>query len=528
MADIELSPGQPDWTSKEDKRGIDPLAMQTTSVALYQQLVPGISNVTLRMRYYGFYTWLARAYATGIRDTSVEKWCRYLRRAEALYALIAQYGGGERGVAGTRWASRKLEATTGTRVVFHPNTDRDSGEPQYLKQKFGAFGAAYGSQLVEIGLLEYLEDHEIPVPTDGIGDAVAKAFGAAIGEAATIFLSAASTGKVTMKDLERMEGMRPSQIAKSSRERQLYQDLLFSKGASQEKMGVARRQSLRLVLRVALNLGSWVDVDTVRWALYSGRSGDGEVLAPMPDDEGEHRFAWTVYQANDLLHVCYEALLKFTLDLLSTHPSGMPMEQLVGQVVHRLQHALEGKPGTWDQLLQAIELAEDAWSDETEFSEYFLSQTIFSGADHVAHSSDECGVSAIILLAVLHKRFEKYLTQISAELPIVSQSSYLQSIFTELKFLQDHAHVPLGDLLARLVKQRIIERHLWVAIEKFRGQGDYTFLLESDEGRLRVRQKAGPVLTNPRLASAIAFLADIHLLGQAGPTAAGRRVLETA
>jgi hypothetical protein len=248
----------------------------------------------------------------------------------------------------------------------------------------------------------------------------------------------------------------------------------------------------------------------------------------MPDDEGGQRFAWTVYQANDLLHVCYEALLKFTLDLLSTHPSGMPMEQLVGQVVHRLQHALEGKPGTWSQLLHGIELAENAWSDEAEFSEYSLLQTIFSSANSVSQSSDECGVSAIILLAVLHKRFEKYLTQISAELPIVSESSYLQSIVTELKFLQDNAQVPLGDLLTRLVKQRVIERHLWVAIEKFRGQGDYTFLLESDEGRLRVRQKAGPVLTNPRLASAIAFLADIHLLGNAGPTAAGRRLLETA
>ena len=54
MADVAdgRGVGYPEWTSLEKKRGLDPLGMQTTSVALYQQLVPGISNVTLRVRYY--------------------------------------------------------------------------------------------------------------------------------------------------------------------------------------------------------------------------------------------------------------------------------------------------------------------------------------------------------------------------------------------------------------------------------------------------------------------------------------------
>jgi hypothetical protein len=37
--------------------------MQAAAVRLYQLLVPGISNVTLRMRYYGLYAWLGRNYA---------------------------------------------------------------------------------------------------------------------------------------------------------------------------------------------------------------------------------------------------------------------------------------------------------------------------------------------------------------------------------------------------------------------------------------------------------------------------------
>jgi hypothetical protein len=48
-----VATASPDWTDYRKKNGLDPLGMQNTSVALYQRLLPGISNVTLRMRYTG-------------------------------------------------------------------------------------------------------------------------------------------------------------------------------------------------------------------------------------------------------------------------------------------------------------------------------------------------------------------------------------------------------------------------------------------------------------------------------------------
>lgn len=53
----------PEWTDYRHKSGLDPLGMQNSSINLYQRLLPGISNVTLRMRYYGLYAWLAAIYA---------------------------------------------------------------------------------------------------------------------------------------------------------------------------------------------------------------------------------------------------------------------------------------------------------------------------------------------------------------------------------------------------------------------------------------------------------------------------------
>jgi hypothetical protein len=88
----------PEWTEYRKKNGLDPLGMQNTSVALYQKLLPGVSNVTLRVRYYGLYAWLSSVYARQIRETNLKTWQRFVRRAEALYALIAQQRGGEAGV----------------------------------------------------------------------------------------------------------------------------------------------------------------------------------------------------------------------------------------------------------------------------------------------------------------------------------------------------------------------------------------------------------------------------------------------
>src|SRR5688572_21499394 len=88
--------------------------MQNSSINLYQRLLPGISNVTLRMRYHGLYAWLAAVYARRSRSTDIRKWQQLISRAEALYALAAVHGGDDAGVSGTKWARRKVAARSPT------------------------------------------------------------------------------------------------------------------------------------------------------------------------------------------------------------------------------------------------------------------------------------------------------------------------------------------------------------------------------------------------------------------------------
>jgi hypothetical protein len=268
----------PDWTEYRKKNGLDPLGMQNSSISLYQRLLPGISNVTLRVRYYGLYAWLAAHYAQRSGDTDPKTWQRFVRRAEALYALVAQRRGGEGGIAGIQWAQRTLDANPAGPLRFAPDADPGSEGNPYLQQAWGAYGAAYASQLFEMGVFATAKDHEIPVPSPEIGDALSEAFAESAGELAERFYASIESGMVSIADLDAFAALTPSAIAYGSAERQLYQNMLFAEGSLSRPADISRRETLLLLLKAAAQLERLPDVTTVRWLLYAGADKDDKAL----------------------------------------------------------------------------------------------------------------------------------------------------------------------------------------------------------------------------------------------------------
>jgi hypothetical protein len=68
-------------------------------------------------------------------------WQRIVRRAEALYALIAQRHGSETGVAGIQWAVRTLQDANADVIDLAADSEPGS-DTFYLMQPWGAYGAA--------------------------------------------------------------------------------------------------------------------------------------------------------------------------------------------------------------------------------------------------------------------------------------------------------------------------------------------------------------------------------------------------
>ena len=130
-------------------------------------------------------------------------------------------------------------------------------------------------------------------------------------------------------------------------------------------------------------------------------------------------------------------------------------------------------------------------------------------------------------MAALHKRSLKESWPLEAELGPFTNDAF-HSLLSERAFLRRYESHDFWGLIARLVEERVIRRHLAVAMRKLRQQKDYTFLIESQNGRLRRRKQDGPVYTNPRLQPAITFLKDIHILGGQGLTSHGVEALAAA
>lgn len=518
----------PEWTEYRKKNGLDPLGMQNSSISLYQTFLPGISNVTLRIRYYGFYAWLSKIYAQRIGSTNPEEWKRFIRRAEALYALIAYKRGGESGVAGIEWAQKTLDANNTGSIDFATAAEPGS-EAYYLKQTWGIYGLAYRNQLFAIGILAITSEHEIPLPSIDIGESLAEAFAVAIGDLADLLFDVLQDGHVTREDLDRFAAISPSEIGTESEERMVYQDVLLAPRDAKNEGSLSRRQSILLILKITELLGREPKPDEVRWVLYAGRNQSGDELVLDSANLEAQRERWWVYQANDLCHIIHETLLKFTLDSLADAPTGRSLAQLVPDCVEALLTSANEIPESWSAFLEQLQQLNNPYSADSPNSEWSLASAIMKSAGRTDESicPPDIAWKAVVLLATLHRHVRSDRAELTADLKKLDPDAF-HSLLSETQFLEHHLDDDFRDMLGQIIEERVVRRHLWVALQKFRHQGDYTFLMEMDEGRFRLRGKDGPVYTNPRLGPTITFLKDIHLIDDTGLTKRGAEILSNA
>lgn len=178
---IEL---MPNWTSGGAwTLGRDPLGIQATSVRMYRSLVPGLTNVTNRLRYYSFYCWVIERYEAIEHSGDVERWSRFIRRAEALFALGCNLADADEadGLAGNIWARKVVKGVPSGNFDIRPATDDYAGAGQYLGAKRGNFGQFYIASMTEEKFLA--PSVTIPI-VSASGRRAAAAFRDAVGDAA--------------------------------------------------------------------------------------------------------------------------------------------------------------------------------------------------------------------------------------------------------------------------------------------------------------------------------------------------------
>ncbi|WP_336951734.1 hypothetical protein [Sphingobium aromaticivastans] len=257
----------PDWNKPGSfSAGRDPLGLQAASVRLYTDLVPGLTNVTNRLRYFSFYCWVVRQFELTQHSLDEKRWRIFVRRAEAVYALACQIGDSDTadGMAGAVWARKNI----GIDDVFDftPWTDGPGEENQYLKAVRGNFGQFYVASMQQMGMLVKTSTRvQVVSPDHGLD--LAEAFAAACPAACDQILRAIRTGKISHADcLAISDEAHPAYLDSQSKEAELLLRYLRGERADDDT-APARRATLWNVLNIINRIGHQDDND-LRRELY--------------------------------------------------------------------------------------------------------------------------------------------------------------------------------------------------------------------------------------------------------------------
>ncbi|GAB1378765.1 hypothetical protein MASR1M49_16110 [Pararhodobacter aggregans] len=456
---------------------------------------------------------MLETYARAQGNTDPVAFRAFQRRCEALFALIAARGSTELGVAGIDWAQKQLGDCLNdpeTIIDFSVGADPDTDDGQrYLRNKGGAFGGIYATQMFEMGLITLGDDRNPIAICTNRALPLAEAFAAEIGELGTAFLRCVKAGTATLADLDRMAPMQPSEIVEGSAEHRLLIQVLLGRLSPAIAPDKLRRSTAIMLLQLIGTTREVPRAEAVKWEWFSTVHQAAE-SAPAIEDV---RVMWALYQACDLMRLAYENILDLALDILQeAELRRMPL----GEVLAELVGLVDVPRGmTWrdysTSLLEGLEPAMAARLADERIVEARVS------GDRATRMQ-----SVVRLVAALVERATAFGELLDNAL---NAPDHFQSLRTEVRFLQARAKEDARTVLGALVRERVLKRHFWVASRKFRNQKAYTFLIEPEEGLLRYRDRFRVSPSSPRLDQAMRFLRDVKLIDDTGLTDFGRAEL---
>lgn len=153
--------------------GLDHLAVQAPCISIYSQLLPGITNVTDRARYYSLYPWLIwsfdKRYPKPKGDAA--KFESIFRRADCLLTLIAERHArvveeddelhGAAMVGRNTLVSVVAQLGKGSERLSRFATRDDDAPTRYFKNRLGGLGQYYAGVLQDLGIFS-AERYERP------------------------------------------------------------------------------------------------------------------------------------------------------------------------------------------------------------------------------------------------------------------------------------------------------------------------------------------------------------------------------
>ncbi len=479
MANLD---GIPNWTSEGRSGGLDPLAMLSSIEVCYQSMMVGFSSVTERFRYYSFFCWWLKEYGRNAPTTSAEDLIQHIRKGEALFALISRQNNNEGGVGGANWAAVTL-------AEGDHDIDLITGSKQYLENP--VYRGVYSTQMEAMDLLTKASEHSMLTLTPD-GHELANAFKKEIGDAGPLFSKICQRGILRRGELLKLTAMSVGEIGLLSKEGIILREVLVGRRGKGN-----RRATLLEILKICRDLKKAPSEYELRWMWLEN--------TPHSDEENYVVLrAWQHFQIADSIRVGYEALLSHCVNRLADIAGGLSPDELAAEVSAVLP------PG---QTLGEYFIELSAACDGMDYSK--IQEAATTG---IAPLRD--------ILALIARIWVDWFDSVEEMNVVFPKRAHFRSSADEISFLNDLKDDPVQVAVGKLILDRIVRRHLWVASRKLKNQGNNTYMLEYENGVLMAREKRPINPAGPRTGTAIRFMKEVGLMDENGITNLGLQELQ--
>lgn len=519
----------PFWgASNNYSTGRDPLGLQATSQAAYSILLPGLTNLTNRMRYYGFYCWLLEEYALRIHKADFKKQNLFLRRGEYMIALIMQlHAPKSLQITGSKFAAVELsEINSDTYYDLAKGADLEKGKHTYWKYSSGAFGQYYSGAMHTIGLITHRDDSVdfICTKRDDLnvvdGTSLAAAFSKSIPDDLKIlFIKNILDGRLNKSNTKDLfDAFSIDSIPLNSEEWILYNKLLFSIDYPMKqnfyKGSCFRKDSIDIIL-------SYIDdcEDPKKWTyflyeIYNRRGIDHR------DIKTDASFGWYYYQVNEFWHYGVEMILWAVLTSLSKDYFAVSINDFLNDFTSRALGIFKanGSLSDGDDLLCSV-------IDENSNSDEFAVINDFQRAK----KKDDVDSAIVLGFKLLFKIFKANGANLD-DLNLFGISYEMErdgDFVNGLKDFSCFSNLAFSVFLRKFFLKNIINRHLDVAYRKM-GSGVKTSLKFCfEDNLLKHIDTVEPVWTSPRLGALYHIFKDLSFVdGDGRITNLGKDVIE--
>lgn len=506
------------WLERpKDKIGLDNLGTQQPCIMIYSQLLPGVTNVTDRAAYFGFYPWFILAFEQRFPNATDSDFRTALRRADCLFTLVAERhaivcGDHDASLHGAACAGRQqlgpaaAALSRGGQLDINEHANRDeNNKKRYFKNPLGGLGQYYlGPLRDEYFVLAGNARTGVKYTIEN-GEPLAKNYADGIDERR--FFEVLSQNTISANDLDDLADFCPCAIHSGRRngaQRSLIKLLLEDRSVA----GTARKTTFRLLMEF-LQIGEGApSADPVKDFLGSCYAeAIGSERWVVPEALVHARSKWALYARNEMMSLAWYTFFKLALDELDGQPKPF----------HDVRHFA-------DRLLSGPSFA---FASTHDFSSMLEADRLAAPDVSLLSASDH-------ELAFWRRMTDERPPPIEAAcqmlIRLAARWGDEEDCYASLALHRDAlAPYPLTlDSLNRLARSRwrrlscqqwmksllvdVLCAHQRVAIRKLGQAGEDTLMFRISEAGMSVhRQLDGVVETQPRLRQALQMLLDLGL-----------------